>query len=171
MAEHLRPLGTTRPDIRTQAHSTIGGPKKKSDRTFKDVTNKLKVRPTIANAYRPILKTNRMQPNNQIRIMKRPGKVWQGEGPNGPPTKSPFDKSNLGCLNKGRGSGSGRPPNPFDIDIAKEENMNPKSEGKLPILGEEGEEPRVEELQQSKDDSVMEGIAVSASGVEGVRST
>lgn len=79
LADHLQPLGSTSTTIRTQTkEDNNGSPKKKAEKVFKDVTNKLEVKPIIAKASRPISKSTGAQQAKQFRILKRSGRELVG---------------------------------------------------------------------------------------------
>lgn len=131
LIDSLRPLVGTRTTIRTQAQGDIDCPKKNNRKVFKDVTNKLEVRPTIAKPSRPITKGNGAQQVTEIRILKRPREVWRNEELNGPPSKSPFDLSNVGQKTQGKGLGQDHPLDSPDI------NRNLEGDRALASLGKE----------------------------------
>lgn len=83
IAETLRPLSGTRTSLHTQAQQNNGGPKKNIRKVFRDVTNKLEPRPTIAKTPRPTTSSKAAQQAAAIQIFKRPGEVWRSEEVNG----------------------------------------------------------------------------------------
>lgn len=101
MIENLWTLGATRTVIQNggpQSQVQSGGPKKSSQKTLKEITNMLDVRPTVVKNSKPGSKVNGVQINKEFRILKRSGEVWRGEETNGPPTKSPFERSSSNRL-------------------------------------------------------------------------
>lgn len=79
--------------MRTEAQEHNGGPRRKNEKALKDITNKLEIWPIIAKASRPMMKGNGGQLGKEVKILKRPVKVWRADCFNGPPTKIPYDKS------------------------------------------------------------------------------
>lgn len=108
----LQVLEKTRLQVRTQAQAHSGGPKKKSEKTLRDVTNKLDPKPTtIAKPTRLNTKGSGSQQIKDPKNLKWPEKAWRKEDPNGLPNKSPYVKPVNNPL-FANGSAKGRPPVP-----------------------------------------------------------
>lgn len=167
VAEHLRPLGKTAVEVRTQDQED-GGPKNMNSRVLKEVTNKIQLKPTIAKASRSITKSNGAQYNNkQLKILKRPG-----EGIKGPPNKSPFELSASNRGNRATGSDEGgRPPDPPDISMDTGVASNSPAPNREPATEHRDERARAEGDSHPGDGMETEEEGGGAREVEEVVST
>lgn len=139
--DHMRPLGSMKIDTYTSSPRTqgqSGGPRNKNEKTMKDITNRLEVRPTIAKSPKSISKLNMAQSFKDQRMLKRFGDVWRGDGINGPPAKSPYEKSSSCRLSNSDGLGQGKPPYPPDKSNIIEESPSPSVPHSTSTLGVEG---------------------------------
>lgn len=171
LADHLRTLGKRKTVIQTQAQEQNEGLRRRNDKSLRDLTNKIEIRPTVAKTSRPAMKVTRAQQSKELKILKRPREVWRAEQFNGPPNKRPFDKSISVRLNQESGSGKGRPPEPPDINILRERPSDPLASTHQTEIGERNVEIRAGEEQGSKGDVSMEEAITSTGRVEEVLST
>lgn len=135
LTTHMRLLTGVRTAIRFQAQEVGPGPRKVNGKAFRDVTNRLEIRPTIAKQSRPGSWGIGEHSAGSVRILKRPPKGWGGKEVGGPPFKSPFEGPLTARKPQADGSGQNRPPDPPDENKNMSESPNPSGRTQAAELG------------------------------------
>lgn len=152
LAENIRPLEKTDIVFRAQAQGTNSGPRMRSDKALKDLTNKLEPKPSIAKMARPGPGLKSSVGNKDIKILKRPAEAWRQDGSKGLPNKSPYDNS-LWAKNNHMGRVDlTKPPDPPDIRMREGDSLNPRVESNHSKLGAAGEGAETPDPKTSSSD-------------------